>query len=200
MTLRQIVQLFENIATAHKGINDFHFGELWTIEEKMNGNVKYPLLIVSPISYSTQEQVKERSFHFLVCDIPNKDKSNNTNILSETETILDDVIKILRKESDDYELIGDPQLFPFEEEHSDWVSGTRSELTIRTNFASNYCDVPAYPFVSPSAASYVVTIKNKITGDVIATLKGGQSYEVLVASGIQDDLSPTVEIFIIDNL
>jgi hypothetical protein len=192
MTINQINTLFSNIASAHKQINDYGYGEPWEIEEKMNGNVKYPMLWVVPISSTTFEQVKERTFQFLIVDQVKKGDENQLEVWSDTEQILDDIIKIFKYESDTYELVNDPQLFPFKEEMTDWVSGHRAELTIRTNFAKNYCDVPAYSFVSPEyLALTTVTIKDQ-NNNVLAVLNGGQSYVVTVFDTIQDTITLNV--------
>jgi hypothetical protein len=198
MTINQQIQLFSNIADAHKQIKEFGFGEPWQIEEAMNKKkgVKYPMMWVAPISSTTFEQVEERTYMFMIFDLVSKtkeaDKNNRNEVWSDAEQILKDIVKIFKYESDDYELVNDPILFPFQEEMTDWVTGYRAELTIRTNFAKNYCDVPAYPFISPEyLALTTVTIKDQF-GNVLATLKGGQSYEVTVFDTIQDTITLNV--------
>jgi hypothetical protein len=198
MTINQQIQLFSNIADAHKQIKDFGFGEPWQIEEAMNKKkgVKYPMMWVAPISSTTFEQVEERTYMFMIFDLVSKtkeaDKNNRNEVWSDAEDILKDIIKIFKYESDDYELVNDPILFPFQEEMTDWVTGYRAELTIRTQFSKNYCDVPAYPFISPEyLALTTVTIKDQF-GNVLATLKGGQSYEVTVFDTIQDTITLNV--------
>lgn len=193
MTLNKALALFENIANAHHQIMDYADGEIWEIEEKMNKEAKYPLMFVSPIQSITQEQVKDRSFNVLIMDVPSKDDRDVREIQSDAEQILDDIIKIFRNESKDYELVGDPILLPFKEENSDWVAGYRTEITLRTDFANNYCDIPASDLGGGSIDFTTVTIYDQ-NGNVIANLKGGQSYSVVVASGIDDTLSATVTI------
>ena len=201
MTLKQLDELFSNIASAHKQINDYHFGFLWTIEEKMNAkganSCKYPLLVVVPMQGVTGTQVKDRTFQVMVMDIPNKDKSNLIEVWSDTEQILDDVIKTFRYESTAYELVDEPILYPYDEEHTDWVSGYRAELNIRTNFNSNYCDIPSTSFVSPESPAVIATIIDQ-NGNTVQTLTKGQTYTVIIASGISDDLTATVQV--IDNI
>lgn len=194
MTLNQELALFENIATAHDMIEDFASGEIWEIEKKMNKNAKYNMLYVSPVQSGTFDNVKQRTYMVLVMDIPSKDESNVNEVWSDSEQILDDVIELLRSTSNDYELIGDPILLPFKEDHSDWVAGYRAEVTIQTKKGVNRCNIPADDFVSPSDASFqTVTIKDQ-DGNVLSVLKGGQSYEVIVATGINDDLTATVTV------
>src|SRR3972149_1690765 len=98
MTYNQIITLLNNIAVAHKQLKSFETGELWEVE----GNIKL------------------RTFTLLVFGQVKKDKSDEQEILSDCESILDDIIKILLNESNDYDLIGDPVLNPFKEELGDW--------------------------------------------------------------------------------
>lgn len=200
MTIKEVNTLFNNIAVAHYQIKSYLFCELDMIEEKMNATngIKYPCLCVVPIQSNTGTQVKVRRFHVMVFDIPNTDKSNIVNVWSDTEQMLDDIIKIFRNESRLYDLTEEPTLFPFEEQHSDWVAGYRCEISVETSFNNNYCDIPSNTFISPDAAEFTyVTIYDQ-DGNVLAQLKGGQSYNVVVASGIADDLTATVTV--IDNI
>jgi hypothetical protein len=96
MTINQQIQLFSNIADAHKQIKDFGFGEPWQIEEAMNKKkgVKYPMMWVAPISSTTFEQVEERTYMFMIFDLVSKtkeaDKNNRNEVWSDAEDILKD--------------------------------------------------------------------------------------------------------------
>lgn len=198
MTIKEANTLFNNIAVAHYQINDYVYSELGMLEEELDKNTKYPCLVAIPMQSATGEQVKVRRFMLMVLDIPKKDKSNIINLWSDTEQILDDIIKIFRNESKSYSLVEEPTLVPFSEEHSDWVAGYRTEIAIETQFNNNYCDLPAGTFISPDTAQFSYVYIYDQNGNTLATLKGGQSYSVIVASGIADDLTATVSV--IDNL
>ena len=126
------------------------------------------------------------------------DNSQTTEVWSDTEQILNDVIKIIKKNSNDYDLIGDPTLGPFMEEFTDWVTGWKADIVIESELNSNFCDIPASSFVSPSGSTCSVTIKDQ-SGNVLATVNGGGSYTVTVLSGINDTLTANVTT-IIDNI
>lgn len=196
MTINQVKDLFENIATAHLQIKDFAYGELWEIEEKMNKEAKYPMLYVAPVQSVAGDQVMDRTFHVMVFDMLSKDKSNVIDAWSDTEQILYDVVKIFKNESSNYEVVGESTLIPFKEDNSDWAIGYRAELVIRTDANSNYCDVPSNTFVSPNTPAFA-QVKDQ-NGNVLANLYSGDTYTVIVASGILDDLNATVTV--IDNL
>ena len=202
ITINNYKTLFNNIATAHKQINTFGFGEVWEIEELTNKDITYPCLFVVPVDSTTLEQTQRRTFTLLCFDMVRKgdvDNAQGTEVWSDTEQITNDIVKILRKESDSYDLIGEPVLIPFKEEFSDWATGWRTDVTIETELNSNYCDVPSSTFVSPeSSTPTTVTIVDQ-NGNVIAVVNSGGSYLVTVLSGINDTLTANVTT-IIDNI
>ena len=195
MTLNQVDALFQNIATAHYRLNDYFFGLPTALAEKIDSNAKYPILCVVPMQSVMGEQVKDRTFQVMVFDIPSKDKTDTTEVLSDTEQDLEDVLKILKNESQLYELVGEPTMIPEDEVNVDWITGHRAEIVLRTAANNNYCDIPSSTFVSPNTPPFAV-VKDQ-DGNTIATLYAGDTYDVIVASGILDTLNATVTI--IDN-
>ena len=170
MTYNQIITLFRGIASASKYIHTFGTGELWEIDGIIKPGIKYPLLWCEPISSEIQEQVKLLTFRFICMDVVNKDKSNEQDVLSDTQLGLEDLIKVLRMESDDYTLVNNPTLEPFKEEFSDWCAGWRAEFQIELNFNSNDCDIS-----SEDLAALVLNSE----GDVLAYLAMGDTYTVV---------------------
>lgn len=194
MTLNNIIGLFQNIATSHYRIEGFGFGNLF----EMNGNIKpgitYPLLWVVPIDSGTTENTKQRKFLLLVANLVKEDQSNRDEVWSECEQTLDDIVKILRNESDDYELVGDPVLLPVTEKHGDWITGWQTEVTIQTNFNNNYCDIPSANINSPVAVPGYGIIKDQ-HGNIVTTLKRGQVYYIEILEEVQQtlgDVTPTI--------
>lgn len=173
MTYNQIITLFENIANAHKFIKSFGHGEAWEINS--NDTFKDYILWVIPVDSTTLTNTKNRTLTLLVFRRVDKAKRYETEILSNCEQILDDVIKTFRNHSNDFDLVNDPVALPFKEEFGDWCAGWRADLIIETDFANNYCDVPSDEFVSPTPnnnASYVIDED----GNVVYTLLPGQYY------------------------
>ena len=201
ITINNYKDLFEDIKTAHYQLNSYGFGELWQIEELMNTEITYPCMFVAPISSTTLDQTQQRVFRILIFDLVKRNDvatNQTTEVWSDTEQILNDVIRIMNKESDNYDLIGDPILEPFMEEFTDWVTGWKADVTIESELNSNYCDIPASSFVSPGGSTTSVTIVDQ-SGNVLATVSGGGSYTVTVLSGINDTLTANVTT-IVDNI
>jgi hypothetical protein len=186
MTYLQLITLFNNIANAHYFIKSFGHGEAWEINESVN--YKDYVLWVVPLESTTGQQVKIRTFTLLVFKQVKKDESDETYILSDCERILDDIIRIFRNESTDYDVIGDPVLFPFKEEFGDWVAGWRADVQIETQFKNNYCDIPSGTFVNPAATSqFQFQIKDQ-NGNILQTYTSSGSYTVEVLQEIVQTL------------
>jgi hypothetical protein len=146
MTYNQIITLLNNIAVAHKQLKSFATGELWEVEGNIKPGIIYPMLFAVPVTSITTTNSKLRTFTLLVFGQVKKGKSDEQEILSDCESILDDIIKILLNESNDYDLIGDPVLNPFKEDLGDWCAGWRADIQIETHFNNNYCDIPKLAF------------------------------------------------------
>lgn len=140
MTYNQIITLFRSISNASKIIHEFGTGELWEIDGFIKPGIEYPLLWVVPVGTIVNEQTVNRTFTFLCMDVVSTDKSNEQDVLSDTELALQDFVKVLRNESDEYTLIGNPNIIPFKEEFADWCAGWRVDFVIETNFNSTTCD------------------------------------------------------------
>lgn len=201
ITINNYKDLFEDIKTAHYQLNSYGFGPEWKINELMNKGITYPCLYIIPIGSITLDQVQHRRFEILVfdkVDVVDTLNESNIEVLSDAEQILNDIIKILKKETDNYDLVNEPDLEPFQAEYKDVVTGYKAEVVIASELNSNYCDIPASSFVSPGGSTTSVTIVDQ-SGNVLATVSGGGSYTVTVLSGINDTLTANVTT-IVDNL
>lgn len=202
ITINNYKTLFNNIQAAHQQLNSFGFGEAWQIEELMNKQITYPCMFVCPISSLNNDQTQQRTFRILIFDLVKRDDVDNdqcTEVWSDTEQILNDVLKILRNESDSYDLVGDVSCEPFMQEFTDWVTGYKADIVIESELNSNYCDIPASSFVSPETAQGTSVRIIDQSGNTIATVRGGGQYLVTVLSGINDTLTANVTT-IVDNI
>ena len=194
MTFNNIKTLFQNIASAHYQIQGFGSGNLFEINGSIMPGITYPVLWVVPVDSITLEQTQQRRFLILVLSRVQKDFSNRDEVWSDCEQILNDVIKILRNESDDYNLTNEPVLTPVAEEHADWLFGWQTEVVIETDFNSNYCDIPSANINSPVAVPGYGIIKDQ-HGNIVTTLKRGQVYYIEILETIEQTLgtvTPTV--------
>lgn len=148
MTYNQSINLFRSIANSHYQIKSFGHGQLSEMEGEKEVDEVYPKLWVTPAETNIRENTTERTFDVLVFDLVHKDLSNRDDVLSDTEQILTDVIKIVKHNANEYTVVGDTTAQPFEERFGDDVTGWAASLTIESDLIEGTCDVPSDMVVS----------------------------------------------------
>lgn len=194
MTINNIKGLFENIGSAHYNIEQVGFGSMFEINGDLKPGLKYPLLWVIPRSTTVTENTHQRRFGLMVAGLVKKDKSNRDDVWSDTEQTLTDVIKILKNESDDYNLVGDPEITPFDEQHGDWLTGCQAEIVLESDLNNNYCDIPSANISAPVAVPGYGIIKDQ-HGNIVTTLRRGEVYYIEILEEVQQslgDVTPTI--------
>ena len=149
MTVNQIKKLFESIAGAHYFIKHFEYGNTPAKADAEVDETKYPALYVVHDDSTQLTNTIQRTYTLIVCDLVNTDLSNNDEVESDTEQTLSDIIKILRQESDYYDVVGDPKIVPFRDKYGDAVSGNEATVVIETLYNTGFCDVPSDIFGYP---------------------------------------------------
>ena len=142
MTYNQVIKIFEDWANNHLLVKTFGNGEEWEVNGTLKAGLLYPMFYAIPVSSQTFENTINRTFKIVCFGQVKKDKSNENEVISDTESIIHDFVKYLKYDSDDFELVGDPSMTPFKEDFGDFCAGWESEIIIQTNFANNQCDSP----------------------------------------------------------
>ena len=174
---------FRLLADHHKQINSFGFGALedlsfWT-ESRMkedNPNFQSP---VFPLMYVVPANVEQRlthmvyQFNVIILDIIERDLSNQTDVLSDTNQILDDVISQFRLSvtnslgnfNKQYYLQTPVTCNPFIEKYTDLCGGWSGLLNIEVIIPLNRCDAAFDSFETPTP-----TPTNTVTPTVTTTI------------------------------
>lgn len=99
-TYKQIVGIFEYIASKHYQINDFFVGKNWELKE----NILFPFLQVRPSTAQVLKNVNGAQFNTLeitlvlrVLEQLNKEVKNKTDAYSDTLQILTDIMTLVNK-------------------------------------------------------------------------------------------------------
>jgi hypothetical protein len=142
MTYNQILADIEAWANNHLQIQTFGNGEEWEVNGTIKAGTLYPIFFAVPVSSQTFENTIQRTFRVFCFGQVKKDKTNENEILSDTESIVHDFVKYLKYDNDDIGIIGDPSMTPFKEDFGDFCAGWECELIIETNFANGQCDAP----------------------------------------------------------
>ena len=142
MTFNQIISTIQTTALSNGFVKSFGVGELWEIDDVQN-KLDSLTVWVNPVNSVVNLQTNDRQFNILCMGQVKKDKSNELEILSDTESVLIDLIKSIHLVSDDMEITGSPTMTPFKEDYGDWLAGWAAEITITTGLDNNPCNIPS---------------------------------------------------------
>jgi hypothetical protein len=140
MTINQVKSLLNNLATAHKQINDYGWGDVWELGE--SDSITYPLMYCTIGASSIVGNEFNLSIQILFMDLVFGDNSNIDDVISDQMLICQDIIAQLR--SNDFEFIIEdnvPIQF-FTERFSDLVAGVSADITLSLPYVADRCAVP----------------------------------------------------------
>ena len=145
LTLNQDVEIFKNFVLKHKGINTFYFGDEWEADSSVN--IVYPFMNVILQGSKNEKGLVSRTYLVIVSDLVNKDESNETQVLSDTEQLCFDLPYYLRGVSNSgllgaFQYNANISLTDFTERNDDMVSGHYFDLTISSYIGNNACNLP----------------------------------------------------------
>jgi hypothetical protein len=163
ISYNQFLSLFKEIADKHYQIKRFGSGELSEadINKSISENQKFPVLWATPTSVTTQPNTVLYTFNLLVFDIVDKDKLNQNEVLSDTLQIILDILRILRYDNNEFNVITDPNIEPFGGNYSEWVFGWNMTVEIEVDFQQNTCDIPYKDLDLTSIIKEISTTPNK---------------------------------------
>jgi len=155
LTINQIVNKLQEIQEEHAQLNDFRFGD--PFEYGANNPIEYPFLGAALVPGSLEKRKQNIKLLLFVADLVNKDESNETEVLSDTQLILLDIYAQLWEylEENSIELAANATLSDFTERWDDEVSGWQTEITISQFYSRDTCQVPAKPTNIPPEDAYL---------------------------------------------
>lgn len=174
MTLNQIVTNLEAIATNHRQVNTFGFGDIWEVAS--SGDITYPLMwaTLDGIDVSTSEKKETYKFSLLFMDVVKGGEVNELEVLSDQLSIAKDVLAQLKHPSYDWNFQNNnSSLEDFTERFVDSVSGWKMNISLELPFSSDRCAMP-YTGNTSTSQGYVTIFS--FDGSVFTTVSNGGSY------------------------
>ena len=145
ITLNQILKRIETQATSHQQVAMYRQS---VRADRFLPDAEYPLVFCIPgtiyMSTNNGPTVTYR-FYLGVCDRHFEDMSNIFEVLSDTSTILIDIIALLRNsyiEDGAFEVQLNTNAEIFSESDGDIVAGYGVEIEVITPYYDNSCDIP----------------------------------------------------------
>lgn len=192
VTLNQHIEIFENFAKRHKAIKSFRFGE--KPEFGADAAIQYPLMSVylQPSNYDKLGQVI-RSFVVDFSDRLNKDQTNQSNVLSDTERLCFDLMEYLQQIEDaslSFIFTGNSELTDYIDSTDDETAGWFFTVNTKSHIGSDSCNLPIsngtifdgnYIYIGGSynGSCSPVLIKDQ-DGNIVETVQPGGVYTIMV--------------------
>lgn len=183
-TYNQLIKWFSDFAANHYQINYFGNGDFWEAMESNQANHKlFPILWVNPTSSRIEFPYMTTSFTILCMDLVNKDESNENEVLSDMQLIMQDLKSTLDDPSygNYFQVEKTADMTPFTEKFSGWVTGWQMNVVIKTKWVKDRCAVPSSgaPSIDNICRPVIIYDTN---GVVITTVVSGGSYIVQTSS------------------
>ena len=168
INLKTFYEDFKLLADHHKQLNSFGFGSVGDFqylnqtrdkEENTTFNPPiYPLLYVVPNDVRQKFNYMEYSFDIIVADVVERSLLNQTDLLSDTNQILDDIISQFRLSvtqslgnfNAEYYLDNPIVCTPFLEQYDDMLGGWTATLNIQVMTPLDRCDAAFESFITPT--------------------------------------------------
>jgi hypothetical protein len=191
ITLNQVIKNLNNIADAHYQINSFGNGSV--VEFATSGITNYPAMWVDYEPSQIQGNAYLHVLKIYVMDRLIKGKKNEQELFSDIQQICLDIISQLSSTIYGWKLVSDNiTLNPFSEPRfDDEDAGYYFDVQLKIPFTYDTCQIPFNQTITNTGTSNLVTIVDQ-NGNTITTLKGGETYTVLVINTIDGGSSSTV--------
>ena len=128
----QIVNRIQELADAHKMVNQFRYGFLTDIDDLPEFTPPTIYLVPEGATYPSQGKINY-SFSLVCFDLLLPDKSNLKYVLSDTQGILNDIYTKLLYQGgnpESWQITGLGTYVPFQERLKDYVAGNTLTITI----------------------------------------------------------------------
>lgn len=172
-SLNQVINLCEAIAGSHQQIKQFGFGENFDISTEQQN---YPLMWASVGPSTIAGKTLSLGMVILILDIVSDDGRNDKDILSDTLSISQDIVSMLKDPAlqDDFTISDNITIEPLFEAFPDVVNGWRIDFTVDLAFESNRCQIPfngnVFPPVVPDCPASIVLLNG---GAFLTVTSGG---------------------------
>ena len=202
LTINQDIELLNNFALKHNGINTFFFGDEWQADTSVK--IVYPFMNAISQGSKLENGLVTRNYLIIISDLVNIDKSNEVHVLSDIELTCFDLVNYLRGVSKSnllgsFKVNENINLTDFSERNSDMVSGHFFDLSITSHIGNYSCNLPInsgnildnsyiYTGGNIQLGNFLVEIKDQ-SGNVLQSFNTSGEYMVTVLSGIRDTLT-----------
>jgi hypothetical protein len=139
----QLIDYLNSFANQHQQIKSFGNGFRYDINNIMTIDNEFPFLYVEPLSHTFIEFTQNYNIRVYCMDLKQKDSSNETEIISDTLQILNDLVKYIKNDvTNDWDIINQPVAIPNTNYGVEFCTGWFIDLTVQVTINDTDCDIP----------------------------------------------------------
>jgi hypothetical protein len=176
VSYQKILNAFEDFANSHLQIQRFESEFEEQLPNFATEKENYPILFVAPSNSIFDENANQFTLTVSCFDIIQKDRSNINTILSDTNTILNDVYRWFKDgEVFGIDIIGDaPNSTPINNALLDYAAGWEMVITFEVD-TYGVCEIPFSPAPTPEPTLGYVTIYDS-NGNIVDFVLNNGTY------------------------
>jgi len=149
MTVNQLIVIFRDIATRHKQVNSFKVSQDFNIDAEEQ--IHFPILVVNPTASELPKTENgytsySVSFDVQLIDLMNKDRDNEDDVISDTLTILKEIVNEFNTHPFyiDYsiDLVGNISFSPLRGVYDSDATGWRCTMELESPNKLSFCGSP----------------------------------------------------------
>jgi hypothetical protein len=141
LTLNQVVKQLTTLGNDHEQINFVYFGDVW--ERLSNGEVTYPAMFFTLSGANILAKNIEYQFSLYFMDRMLMEESNETEILSDTTLIGQDIVAQLRYPKAIWTIGDNAPITFYTESDPDYLAGVKIDITLQLPYLNDRCQVPS---------------------------------------------------------
>ena len=167
LTYIQLLNIIESFASEHLQVKKFSSDFAEQLPNFATKDDMYPLLFVSPTQSISNINTKLFTVNIYAYDIIQADRANINTIVSDTNSILNDLVVWLNNESTPVDLIGNPSITPINNSLLDYCAGWVMQVQVEVDNHSS-CEIPFNEFPVITQIQNNIVYGNYLTCETLA--------------------------------
>jgi hypothetical protein len=147
-TLNQVVKIIGDLASNHKQIKSYYFGDFPDYLSRGTDNV-YPSMFYDLSGANIAGNTLSLNFSLYFFDRMLAEGTNETEVLSDMLEVAQDIVAQLAHPNFQFDITTSVNMDFFTEDTPDLLAGVRADITLELPYLTNRCVVPS-TFIFPS--------------------------------------------------
>ncbi len=138
----EVIKFLSGFTANHKQVKAFGNGFRFDLNWATTLTNNHPLIYVEPLNHQFIEWTQVYSLRIYCLDVKQKDSSNETEVISDTLQILNDIVKYIKNADEDWDVANEPLAVAVTNYTTEFTCGWYFDIDIETTINDGNCDIP----------------------------------------------------------